>query len=235
MLGAIAIIPSAPVLVPELGGAAAAETADLRAAVLAAAAVLPPRWVVVGGGFSDGVFGPDCAGTFAGFGVDLQVGLSPESRLAAQPTELPLCGLVAGWVRGEVNPEARVQVRTYAPQQSGAAALAAGRCLRDELDQTSDVIGVVVVADGMNTLTPSAPGGYRPEELSVQGALDDALACGDIAPLTQLSEHVTGRVAFQVLAGLVATTPQSTQQLYRGSPYGVGYFVGMWTIGMWTK
>ncbi|MCV7091033.1 hypothetical protein H7H80_15295, partial [Mycobacterium interjectum] len=42
MLGAIAIVPSAPVLVPELAGAAAAEVADLTAAVLAAAS--SPGW-----------------------------------------------------------------------------------------------------------------------------------------------------------------------------------------------
>jgi hypothetical protein len=47
VLSAIAIVPSAPVLVPELGGAASAEVADLRAEVLAAAALLPPRWIVI--------------------------------------------------------------------------------------------------------------------------------------------------------------------------------------------
>ena len=72
MLGAIAIVPSAPVLVPELAGAAADEVAELRAAVIAAAAALPPRWVVVGAGASDAVFGPDSVGTFAGYGIDLR-------------------------------------------------------------------------------------------------------------------------------------------------------------------
>lgn len=228
MLGTIAIIPSAPVLVPELGGAAAVETIELRAAVLAAAAVLPPRWVVIGGGCADGVFGPGCVGTFAGFGVDLRVGFAPESHLGAQPTALPLCGLIAGWVRGQAQPQARAYVRTYAYQQDCASALAAGRYLRDEIDQIPDLTGVMVVADGMNTLTPAAPGGYYPESLDAQLALDDALACGDLAALAGLPQQVTGRVAFQVLAGLVASTPQSTTQLYRGSPYGVGYFVGTW-------
>lgn len=43
MLSAIGIVPSAPVLVPELAGAAAAELADLGAAVIAAASLLPKR------------------------------------------------------------------------------------------------------------------------------------------------------------------------------------------------
>ncbi|MFZ3305690.1 MAG: hypothetical protein WA227_19075, partial [Mycobacterium sp.] len=55
MLSAIAIIPSAPVLVPELAGAAADEVAELRAAMVAAVAALPPRWVAVGVGAADGV------------------------------------------------------------------------------------------------------------------------------------------------------------------------------------
>ncbi len=57
MLSAIAIIPSAPVMVPELAGAAAAELADLREAVFAAAASLPTRWIAVGVGPADAVRG----------------------------------------------------------------------------------------------------------------------------------------------------------------------------------
>ena len=83
-MSAIAIIPSAPVLVPELAGAAADEVADLRAAMVAAAAALPPRWVAVGVGAGDAVVGPDSVGTFAGFGTDLLVRLSPPAvRLMA--------------------------------------------------------------------------------------------------------------------------------------------------------
>lgn len=48
MLSAIGIVPSAPVLVPELAGAAAAELADLGAAVIAAASLLPKSWIAVG-------------------------------------------------------------------------------------------------------------------------------------------------------------------------------------------
>ncbi len=76
MLSAIAVIPSAPVLVPELAGTAADEVAELRAAILAAAAALPPRWVAVGVGATDSVVEPEAVGTFAGFGVDLAVRLS---------------------------------------------------------------------------------------------------------------------------------------------------------------
>ena len=230
MLSAIAIVPSAPLLVPELSGAAAAEIVDLTAAVLEAAALLPARWVVVGIGAADADLGPEVVGTFAGFGVDVRVGLSPQAVTGrtAEPGELPLCALVAGWVRGQVRPEATAQVRVYAGDHTAEVALAHGRRLRAEIDRLPAPIGVLVVADGANTLTPSAPGGYDPGNADAQLALDDALADGDASALAGLPVPILGRVAFGVLAGLTEPGPRSAKELYRGAPYGVGYFAGAW-------
>jgi hypothetical protein len=226
VLSAIAIIPSAPVLVPELAGTAAGEVAELRAAMLAAVSALPPRWVAVGVGATDSVVGPEAVGTFAGFGVDLAVRLSPQA--SGQPIDMPLCALIAGWIRAQAQPDARAQVRVYAPHHDGPAAFALGRQLRDEIDQAAEPTGVLVVADGVNTLTPAAPGGYQPDDVDVQRALDDALACGDVSALTRLPEQVGGRVAFGVLAGLADPVPRSAKELHRAAPYGVGYFTGIW-------
>jgi hypothetical protein len=226
VLNAIAIIPSAPVMVPELAGAAAAEVADLRHAVLAAAASLPARWVAVGVGPADATIDPHSVGTFAGYGVDRRVTLSPDG--GDGPTELPLCALIAGWVRGQTNPRAHAEVRVYAAEQSAEAAVDHGRRLRAEIDDASDPVGVLVVADGAHTLTPPAPGGYHPDSIPVQHALDEALGSGDVAALTRLPASIVGRVAYQVLAGLTEPTPRSVKELYRGAPYGVGYFTGVW-------
>jgi hypothetical protein len=228
VLSVIAIIPSAPVLVPELAGTAADEVAELRAAMIAAAAALPPRWIVVGVGTADGVVGPESVSTFAGFGADLAVRLSPQAGETDQPVELPLCALIAGWIRAQAQPEARAQVRVYAENHDAATALALGGRLRREIDQPAEPTGVLIVADGANTLTPAAPGGYHPEDADVQLALDDALACGDLAALARLPEQVRGRVAFGVLAGLAEPAPRSAKELYRAAPYGVGYFAGVW-------
>jgi hypothetical protein len=237
VLGAIAISPSAPVLVPELAGSAADEVAELRAAVVAAAASLPLRWVVIGVGASktsDGVgttdvaLGPENVGTFAGFGAELVVWLSSRTSESDQPVELPLCALLAGWLRGQAQPDAHIEVRVYGGGHKVEAALDLGRQLRKEIDQVAEPTGVLVVADGANTLTPAAPGGYCPGDVDVQLALDDALACGDVAALTGLPEQVVGRVAFQVLAGLAEPAPRSAKELYRAAPYGVGYFAGVW-------
>ncbi|MEO3757501.1 hypothetical protein ABGB19_04300 [Mycobacterium sp. B14F4] len=226
MLSAIAIVPSAPVMVPELASGAAAKLADLREAVFSAAAALPTRWIGVGVGPSDAVIGSRQVGTFAGYGVDVRVALSPGADDA--PAPLPLCALITGWVRGHAAPGAHAEVRVYADTHDVDAALTLGRRLRAEIDEAGDPIGVLVVADGLHTLTPSAPGGYEPDSVPLQESLDDALAAGDPAALTRLPGAVVGRVAYQVLAGL-DEAPGSAEQLYRGAPYGVGYFAGVWS------
>lgn len=230
MLSAIAIVPSAPVLVPELAGAAAAEVADLLAATLAAAALLPDRWVAIGTGRNDEEFGPGTVGTFAGFGVDVPVRLSARPDDTAAPGALPVCALLAAWVRGQAQPQASVRVRVYRSDHDAAAALHLGKRLRAEIDRSPEPVGVLVVADGANTLTPAAPGGYDPDNAAAQEALDDALASGDVAALSVLPDQILGRVVFQVLAGLAGPGPRSAKEFYRGAPYGVGYFAGAWQL-----
>lgn len=226
MLAAIALTPCAPVLVPELAGEAAAEVADFSSAARAAAATLPQRWIAIGVGPAESVIEPDTRSTFAGYGVDLPVALSEQADLPI--TAVPLCALVAGWLRGQANPRAEVQVRVYPAGLGAGAAQTFGSRLRAEIDAIADPIGVLVVADGFHTLTASAPGGHQPESEPVQTGLDDALATGDATALTHLPDGIVGRVAYQVLAGL-APHPTAAVQLARGAPYGVGYFVGTWS------
>jgi len=225
VLAAIALTPAAPVLIPRLAGAAAGEVAALTEAMHAAAATLPGRWIAVGVGAADRIVEPHSRGTFAGYGVDLPVALGDQA--APQISALPLCALIAGWLRTETNPNARVQVRVYAADLDAQTAVERGRELRSFIDADPEPIGVLVVADGANTLAPAAPGGYDPQSEAVQAALDEALATGDTAALVRLPEGVIGRVAYQVLAGL-APEPAAAVQLACAAPYGVGYFVGTW-------
>jgi hypothetical protein len=226
VLSAISIIPSAPVLVPELAGGAADEVADLRSAMVAAAAALPLRWVVVGVGDADGVIDAGRVGTFAGFGVDVVVRFSPQA--VGQPVEMPTCALIGGWIRSQAQPDAHAQVRVYAESHDAHTAVELGRRLRRDIDLSNESTGVLIVADGVTTLTPAAPGGYQPADAAVQDALDDALASGDVSALTRLPAQVRGRVAFGVLAGMAEPAPRSAKELYRAAPYGVGYFAGVW-------
>lgn len=225
MLAAIALSPSAPVLVPELAGTAAAEVAGIREAAIEAASTLPDQWIAVGVGPGELLI-TRARGTFAGYGADVPVSLCPEQFGPVTP--MPLCALFAGWLRGQANPDAAVSVRVH-PQDLGAdEAVARGRLLRELIDADTEPIGVLVVADGLKTLGPSAPGGEDLDSGAVQAALDDALAAGDTAALARLPEGIEGRVAYQVLAGLAGPGPRSARELIRGAPYGVGYFVGLW-------
>lgn len=220
------MVPCAPVLVPPLAGAAAAEVAGLTDAARRAAASLPRRWIAVGAGPRAMRIDPDARGTFAGYGVDVPVSLGGSGD--RDPAALPLCALMAGWLRGQVNPEGSVEVRVYDSRLESDAAQACGRDLRAEIDADPDPIGVLVVADGAATLTASAPGGHDPQAEPVQQELDRALAGGDAAALTRLPDGIVGRVAYQVLAGL-APHPASATEFGRGAPYGVGYFAGTWS------
>ncbi len=226
MLAAIAVTPSAPVLVPGLAGAAAAEVDAVRAAALRAAAALPSRWIAVGAGGAERVLGPATRGSYAGYGVDVAVTLGPEAP--DRPVELPLCALWAGWLRGQVNPGGEVEVRVFGSDTPAGEAVSLGRALRAEIDRMDEPVGVLVVADGANTLTQAAPGGYDPAAQQAQDALDDALAAGDPGAVAELATGSVGRVAYQVLAGLAGPSACPARELARAGPFGVGYFVGVW-------
>lgn len=142
---------------------------------------------------------------------------------------LPLCALWAGWLRAQANPAATVEVRVYSAGLDDAGALAAGRDLGARVAADEQPVGVLVVADGAVTLTQAAPGGFDPDAEPRQKALDDALARADCPALTTLSGAAAGRVAYQVLAGLAERTRFTAREMFRGAPYGVGYFVGVWT------
>jgi hypothetical protein len=232
VLTAIALVPSAPVLVPQLAGGAAGELADLRAAVARSVSGLPDRWVAIGVGPADEVRTPPVVGTFAGYGADVRVALAPDALSPdtdRAPVELPLCALIAGWVRGEFAAHAAAEVRVYSGDLDADSAVTRGRELRTLIDEADGDIGVLVVADGCHTLTLPAPGGYDPDSVPVQAALDDALAAGAAPALGRLPGAVVGRVAYQVLAGLTEPAPGGAEEFYRGAPYGVGYFAGRWT------
>ena len=183
---------------------------------------------------ADAVVGPTRRGTFAGYGVDLPCALSPGAADDTCETAAVRVDRRLGAWPGQA-PTARAEVRVYAADHDVDAALRRGQadCAR-EIDEAADPIGVLVVADGAHTLTPPAPGGYDPDSIPVQAALDDALAAGDAAALTRLPEHDRrpGRLsgAGRADRGLPrpGPEPRSAKELYRGAPYGVGYFVGVW-------
>ncbi|MFC4126713.1 hypothetical protein [Nocardia rhizosphaerae] len=247
MFSIAALVPSPPMLVPELCGRPGAPgddpddpIAQLRAAAVAAAARLAasaPRWTVLGVGTGDQNFPSTTRGTFRGFGADVVVGLGPAGPdpLPAD-AQLPLPVLIAGWLRERAAPGIEVTARLVAADTTPADCVRVGAALRAELDTDPQPRAVLVVADGAATLTVESPGYLDDRSAPVQAAVDAALRAGSRAGLADLDPQlcaellVDGRAAYQVLAGLFAADPGDprVRTLYQGAPYGVGYDVSVW-------
>ncbi|MFI6866904.1 hypothetical protein [Nocardia sp. NPDC050406] len=243
MFHVAALVPSPPVLVPELGGAAGvaegAEVTALRAAVLGVGRDLArraSRWVVVGVSDTDRHVGSEAVGTFRGFGVDVRVGLSAAALAndtAADPS-LPLPVLIGAWLRGQVATETEARAHLLAADTPAASAAEFGAALREKLDAEAEPYGVLVVGDGAATLTTASPRYFDERAEAVQAEIDRALTAGDRKALAALDSelcaelHVAGRPAFQALAGLFTADAPHIETSYAAAPFGVGYHVGLW-------
>lgn len=240
---AAALVSSPPLLIPELAGAAATETADLRAATLDVAgelAGLAPTWTAIGVGATEAEVPAAARGTFRGYGADVRVALGAAGEQGVADPNLPLAALIAGWLRGAVRsanpgaPGTEIETILVAPDTSPVYCAQLGARLRKQLDADPRPRAVLVVADGANTLTPKAPGAYDDRAPVAQAELDHALAEGDVEYLAQLDPvacadlGIAGRPAWQVLAALFGRTPRKCRTDYQGAPYGVGYHVGLW-------
>ncbi|MBO0853099.1 MAG: hypothetical protein J2P18_04955 [Nocardia sp.] len=252
MFRVAALIPSPPVLVPELCGGhpdadpdhPAAELPALRSAVVEAGRILgreANRWTIVGAGPDSHYRG---AGTFAGFGADIRVGLSAgelDAATAADPG-WPCPLLIGAWLRGRIDAESAADGGIHARARLLAAGTGAAECaefgagLRAELDADPDPQAVLIVADGAATLSTRSPGYLDPRAEPEQRRIDHALDTGDRAVLAGLDARlcaeleVSGRPCYQVLAGLfgVEAADPKVETRYRAAPFGVGYHVSLW-------
>ncbi len=229
----VAVLPHPPLLVPEVAAGAADETAPLRTACLTASRALAgvsTRWVAVG------VAAPmtgASSGTFAGYGVDVRVGLRPRPVPGRDGLPLPL--LVAGWLRGQVAPEVTVDSETVVPGTPPPECTTAGRRLTQRLSGPEPV-ALLVLGDGAATHTWAAPCSFDPRAEAFDAEVAGALAVADVDVLLRLDAtpaaqlRVAGREAWQVgaaAARAAAPTWRGTL-LYSSAPYGVAYHVALW-------
>ena len=241
VIATAAVVPHPPLLVPELAGAAARETAELRTAcrdVAARLAAAGEHWIAVGaapGAAPATHHPPGTCGTFAGFGADVRVALAgpatPHAARRAEPDrELPLPVLVAGWLRGQAG-AAGDAVRIDAHVLPTGTPPAQARRVGEELAGRGGVL--LVLGDGAATHTPRAPGAFDERAAGFDRAVADALAAGDAAVLAGLDPGLSdallvgGRVPWQVLAGAVPR-PSAARLLHSSAPYGVAYHVAVW-------
>lgn len=220
MILAAAFCPNPPVLIPEVAQGAAGELADLRAACRTAITrIASPdrRLVILGGGLQWGDFGPSARGSFAGFGVPLEVGFGDRSG----PDGLPLSLAVGAWlVEDALGPQSSAQAYT----------------VTDDVPDVGDGdIALVVMGDGSARRGRSAPGYLDACAAPFDAGVVAALGSGDPGALRDLDAGLgaellaSGVPAWQAAGALLNPDGYTAELLYADAPFGVGYFVAVWT------
>lgn len=220
----VAFCPSPPLLVPDVEGREAPETAELRRACTEAVdrmlSCRPEVVVVVGGGAPRGVrFGSGDRGSLRGFGVDRE--LAFDGRVRREGRELPLAHTVGAWLLTEAG---------FAGTRVGVGPDDLAQLVRD----LPGPLGVLAVGDGSARRTVKAPGYLDDAAAPFDSSVAAALATGDAEALAALDLAEGARL---LAAG--APTWQAVGAVLRGrdvvatlhldvAPLGVGYLVADW-------
>ncbi len=250
MLIAAAVCPHPPLLVPEAACGAAAELDETRAACDAAIAVLaaadPDLIVTVGGAAETAEFDGSAGGSLAAYGVGWRTG-------AGTPV-LPLSLTIGRWLLQRAGllggRPAEARARSWAAGAGGPIGLApptrlhatafwapTPTCLRlgAEIAARARRVALLAMGDGPACLSPQAPGYFDARAQGYDAEVAAALADADAGRLARLDTDVSadllvsGRAAWQVLAG-AAGNGRYRGHLHRAAaPYGVSYLVASWT------
>jgi len=224
MLVAAAVVPTPPLLVPEVAAGSAERDADLRTAALdAVARVLaagPARVVVVGAAPETGPLSgePD----WHRFGV----------RVPRPDRPLPLAHGIGAWLLGQLSCSLPVEHLGVAAAAGTEECAALGRQLA-----TGPRTALLVCGDGTARRDEKAPGHFSPAAAGFDERVDAALRAGDAAGLLALDAAeaeelwVAGRPAWQVLAGAAEGGRWEAAVTYAAEPYGVHYVVATWLPG----
>jgi hypothetical protein len=227
VLVAAAVVPTPPLLIPEIAAGSAARDDDLRAAALAAVEAMlatgPDRVVVVGEAPATGHLTgePD----WHPFGVPL-----PRPRPVSR---LPLAHGIGAWLLGQRGCTVPIEHLGVAPDTSPLECAALGRRLSGEPARTA----LLACGDGSARRNDKAPGHFSPAAAGVDATVDAALAAGDVTPLLELGVEdarelwIGGRTAWQVLAGAAGSDRWNAEVSWSGAPHGVHYVVATWLRG----
>lgn len=237
MLVAAAVCPCPPLLVPEVAAGAAPELDAARAACTDALGVLaaarPGRLVVVGpvDGAGSEAYPEGTAGSFRGFGVDLDVRLGAAEGPDTEQ-RLPYALAVAAWLLGRTGwadaPVEGLGVGESCPPEPCA------RTGRD-IAARDERVALLVMGDASACRTLKAPGYLDERAAPFDAEVARALGAADVAALATLETglahelKVSGRAPWQVLAGAADGADLGGSLLYEDAPYGVGYVVAAWS------
>ncbi|PKT69184.1 hypothetical protein CW362_31090 [Streptomyces populi] len=249
MLVAAAVCPCPPLLVPEVAAGAAPELDAARAACTDALGVLaasrPDLLVVVGPAEKSGR-GPHpegARGSFAGFGVDLDVRLGRPDGEGTDPgtggagpaspeRELPSSLAVAAWLLERTGwSDAPVEGLGVGEPLEAERCVQAGR----QIGERAGRVALLVMGDASACRTLKAPGYLDERAEGFDAEVARALAAADVTALKTLDTSLAhelkaaGRAPWQVLAGAAEGAGLGGALLYDDAPYGVGYLVAAWS------
>jgi hypothetical protein len=221
MLAAAAVVPTPPLLIPEVAAGSADRDAELRAAALGAVervvAARPDRVVVVGEAPRTGPLSgePD----WHRFGV----------RLTRPERPLPLPHGIGAWLLRQIGASLPVEYLGVAADTGPGECAGLGRKLA-----AGPRTALLACGDGTARRDEKAPGHFSPAAAGFDERVDAALASGDPAGLLSLGVDearelwASGRVSWQVLAGAAEGGHWDTEVMYAAEPYGVHYVVATW-------
>ncbi|MFF1300296.1 MULTISPECIES: class III extradiol dioxygenase subunit B-like domain-containing protein [unclassified Streptomyces] len=237
MLVAAAVCPCPPLLVPEIAAGAAPELDAARTACTDALGVLaaarPDLLLVLGPAEESGrgTHPQGTAGSFRGFGVELDVRLGADKG-GASGRGLPPSLAVAAWLL-ERTGWADAPIEGLGVGEP----LAAERCIEvgREIAARAERVALLVMGDASACRTLKSPGYLDERAAPFDAEVARALGAADVAALQALDAElayelkVSGRAPWQVLAGAAEGAGLDGRLLYDDAPYGVGYVVATWS------
>lgn len=227
---AAAFCPHPPLLLPELVGDTGTELTTLRdacAAVITSIAASGSPIMVLGAGSEGREYAGDAGGTFAPWGVERAVG-------GKGSPGLPLSLTVGAWLLDRAG--VPLAGRTYRSLPPTPAPVRESDGVSPGSER-ADAFTLLVMADGSASRTPKAPAGFHDQAAAYDRDVAAALRSGDPVALEAAADPtVAGAVAaggattWRTAAGWVADQgPARAELLADEAPYGVGYFVALWT------
>lgn len=234
MISGVAFCPHPPVLVPDVAVGAAPESAGIRDAAIDAIRRVADggrRLVLLGTAEVSRAHSPLARGSLTGFGVPLEVHLG--SPGCGGELELPLSLTIGAWlVREAVGPRSAAVGYSVGPDfgSSRAAADLLGVAERDD-------VALVVMGDGTARRGEKAPGHLDERAAGFDDAVAAALGSGDAAALEALDERLgahllaAGVPAWRAAGRLLVGGRYDAELLHVSDPFGVAYFVAVWTAG----
>jgi hypothetical protein len=231
ILGA-AFCPHPPALVPDLALGASDELNAVRTACADAirqVAIHGGQLVLLGADVSSTSHSPLCRGSFAGFGVPMEVHLGAPT--CGGQLDLPLSLTVGAWlVREYLGPRSGSRAFSIGPDFAASRAAIELLALAESED-----IALLVMGDGSARRSTSAPGYLDDRAAGFDATVTAALAAGDAGALSDLDPLLGDALlsasvpVWRAAAGLMEGIGFDATLLLDVAPYGVGYFVAAWT------